>query len=92
LLSADYAAGLFSGLHCDDALAATGLKTILLHLGALAIALFRDSQNTGAAIEHFHADHRVSRIKTHSQHAVSSAPGRPDLIFFEADGLATECR
>src|SRR5213078_260278 len=81
--NADHAADLVGGLHGDDALPAAPRETVLLHLGALAIAVLGHREQRGAGLHQVERDHLVPRIELHAPHAVGVAPHRPGLVLLE---------
>src|SRR5207249_2315788 len=83
---------LVGGLHGDDALAAAPRETVLLHLGALAVAVLGHREEGGAGLHQIQGDHLVSLVELHAPHAVGVAAHRPGLLLLEADRLAVARR
>src|SRR2546422_318473 len=86
--NADHAAGFVGGLHGDDALPAAPRETVLLHLGALTVAVLGHREQRGAGLHQVERDHLVPRVELHAPHAVVVAAHRPGLVLLEADRLA----
>src|SRR6266404_5959951 len=86
--NADHTPRLVGGLHGDDALAAAPRETVLLHLGALAVAVLGHREEGGSRLHQIQGDHLVSLVELHAPHAVGVAAHRPGLLLLEADRLA----
>ena len=84
-LGSDQTAGLLHDLIAQDALSASELRTELMDIGALPIALFRSGEQALPLTGCLHPDHRILLIDPHPDHAHGYAARDAHIFFMEAD-------
>src|SRR4029453_2687311 len=84
----DDTAGPIPDLHGDDALAASGLKSVVLHRAPLPQAQLGHAQDHHAGLNDVHADDLIGLFEGDPAHAGRAPPHRTDVVRAKSDRLA----
>src|SRR5699024_9660302 len=79
---------ILAGVVVADALAAAAGQAVVLDLGAAALALLGDGQDSGALAADGDTHHLVAFLQADGADAVAAAAHRPGVALIEADSLA----
>src|SRR5262249_4987305 len=84
----DDSPGLLGDSHGADALAAAMGAPVLVHAGALAVAVLRYGEERGSGLDEVDGDHLVTLVELHADDAVGRPAHGARLGLLEADRLA----